>query len=221
MDFKSGNSGNLLREAVLKIGDGCLQEGAFCQYLTSKIAPEVFALTPNGYVMEKLRAERPTEDSLIIIEEALEEHVWNRPAIPISNDEDWVRKLQKFGVFAHRELASEPCLSHGDPTLSNLLWRDDTTPILADPRPPRDFIPQCRETDMGRIMQSFYGWECAAYNWPDIPYERPRFMRDPKIAAKANFWAFAASARILHLELSKKKQNPRILNWCNSMKELM
>lgn len=219
MDFSSGNSGNTLTEAVMKLGPGCAQEGAFCEFLGPKIAPKIFALIPNGYVMEKLEKPEIHEASLLVIESALEEHVWCREAIPISNDETWVEKLKKYGINTDLSMAGTPCLAHGDPTLSNLLHRGGY-PILADPRPPRDFIPQCKETDMGRILQSALGWEVAAYGWPKVDFKLPNFMFDSYYAERALFWAIAAATRILHLEMSRKTQNVNIVYWCNYIRSI-
>lgn len=220
MDLSTGNSGNLLREAVIKIGPECQQEGVFCQYLGENVAPEVYAIIPNGYVMEVLKPVIRTPWLLRSIEILLEEKVWIRPALPISNDISWREKLQVFGIQIpswYKE--TESCLVHGDPTISNALMRDGDL-ILCDPRPPRDFIPQCRETDMGRILQSLFGWESVAYGFNSINYEEPHFMKDEYLRKAALFWCGAAAARIEHLERSRENRY-RILEWCRQVRGIL
>ena len=55
MDFRTGNSGNLLQPTVLKMGSGCEQEGFYCRILGDDIAPKVYAILEGGYVMEAKR----------------------------------------------------------------------------------------------------------------------------------------------------------------------
>ena len=216
MDFSSGNSGNTIFPTVTKIGPECAQEGAFCQYLGEKIAPKIYSIIPNGYVMELLQKPDYTDRYLLQkVEKQLRLHIWNRPAIPISTDKTWIQSLEKFGVVGKSWYAVEnSCLVHGDPTLSNTLLRGDQL-IIADPRPPRDFVPQSKETDMGRILQSFFGWEHVAYGWPIVEYYPPEFWYDLTLRKRAEFWAGAAAARIEYQELSRKNSRKNIIDWCN------
>jgi hypothetical protein len=221
-DFRTGNSGNFLAHAVIKTGEGCQQEGAFCQFLGRDVAPEVYTLLPDGYIMEKLRIPDPNRNRLCDIEDLLEYGVWNRPALAISNDIPFAEHLKVFGVNAPMwAVETDPCLVHGDPTVSNFLYREEECQyILADPRPPRAFIPQNRETDMGRILQSMLGWENAAYNLPRIEYFAPRFTKDPYLTRAAQFWCGAAAARIQYQELRRACPKKKILDWCAHVRDL-
>ncbi len=224
-DFSTGNSGNLLQEVVMKFGPSCQQEGSFCQYLGEDIAPRVYALLPDGYVMEKLSKATYGPLLLIHIEKALKKHVWSRSPLPISTDVSWQEKLQQFGImrFPDHAIQTDACLVHGDPTASNALirYKSWSSPqvrlIMCDPRPPRDFIPQVRETDMGRILQSYYGWEEAAYGVPHVEFHRPDFMKDENLFEAAMFWCGAAAARIEFLERSRGCRS-NILNWCKTVR---
>lgn len=216
MDFASGNSGNSLRRAVIKTGPGCQQEGVYCQLLGPEVAPEIYAIIPDGYVMEALQQIKGDAFQLIQIEELLRTKVWSRPALPVSTDYSWKDKLGEFGITVpEHAIVSEPCLVHGDPTVSNALVRvrRSVDLIMCDPRPPRDFIPQYRETDMGRILQSYLGWEQAAYGWAKARYYEPLFMTDKSLRAAAYFWCGAAAARIEFLERSRANRR-HILDWC-------
>jgi len=212
MDFKTGNSGNKLQLAVLKTGVGCRQEGAYCQYLGA-IAPKVYALVDDGYILEMLEPARYEHSLLVSITQHLETFIWSRPPLPDTLDSDWREELLKYGVKTPDWVTEgSPCLVHGDPTASNALRRGKEL-VLGDPRPPRNFIPQTRETDMGRVYQSYFGWESVAYGIPYTKFEEPWFMTNDYMNRRALFWCGAAVARIAHLERSRQSR-AKILLWC-------
>jgi hypothetical protein len=217
--FSTGNSGNILLEAVVKRGLGCQQEGAFCQVLGPDVAPVVYALLDNGYVMERLAPARRHVGSLREIEDLLERRVWRRAPLPSSLDKPWQEELAKFGIeIPDWILTEDECLVHGDPTHSNMLIRRGGQIILGDPRPPRAFLPQRRETDMGRIVQSMLGWEVAAYGAEIVSFDPPWFMKDDYYRKAAYFWAGAAATRIQFLERTKPNPSAAIWQWCDYMK---
>lgn len=220
MDFSSGNSGNKLTETVMKIGNECQQEGAYCQLLGERIAPRVYAIIPNGYVMEKLLPINRYPQLLVHMYRALKREVWSRPALPSSTEIDWRDRLSMFGIqIPDYVTPTEYCMVHGDPTASNALLRDahPLELIIADPRPPRDFIPQCKETDIGRLLQSKLGWEVVAYGARPVDFYEPEMDLDTR--RKAVFWCGAAAARIEYLELSRDER-PHILEWCKNVRSI-
>lgn len=231
MDFSTGNSGNQLREAVIKIGSECQQEGAYAQLLGPDVCPEVYAIIPNGYVMEKLEPLEYKDSELLIgLAQKLEKYIWNRPALPSSLDSDWRDNLKKYGIETPDwVMPDEYCMVHGDPTVSNVLVRRTgkvfhtlSELIFADPRPPRDYIPQCRETDLGRLLQSKMGWEVVAYSAKPVPYVEP-LWRSQLERQRAIFWCGAAAARIEYFEKSrddKPRYRPHILEWCRSIRKV-
>jgi hypothetical protein len=212
MAFETGNSGNNLYEAVVKIGTECAQEGAYCQYLGMNIAPVVFGLLPNGYVMERLKPAPRRKNLLIEIYNLLEAEVWSRPALPSSVEYDWRDHLGAFGIeIPEYAISKEMCLVHGDPTASNAMLRGDKL-IIGDPRPPRAYMPQFRETDIGRILQSKLGWEVVAYGAMPVDFFEPEMDRLTR--TRAIFWCGAAATRILHLERSRENPRQDIIDWC-------
>jgi hypothetical protein len=219
VEFSSGNSSSRLVNAVLKIGPECTQEGAYCKLLGRDVCPEIYGFVENGYVMEKLVPRSRDKFLLQDVENILEERVWNRPALPSSVDVDWKDRLKMFGIEVPDWVASEKtCMVHGDPTASNVLLREDQT-LICDPRPPRDFMPQFVETDMGILLQSFYKWEVAAYHARDIYFDEPKFMSHPDLLRKAMFWLRAKALRIAAYEKCGKNR-PRIFAWCTQMEKL-
>lgn len=221
MDFSTGNSGNKLFHTVTKIGPGCQQEGAYCEHLGPIVVPHVFAIIPGGYVMEALEPAPRTPDLLCQIERLLEMRVWNQPALPVSTEIDWRDRLWEYEIITPDFAVPESyCLVHGDPTASNALIRGGNI-VLCDPRPPRDYVPQARETDMGRILQSMFHWEVAAYDAPLVEFIRPAFTYHKETFNRAMFWCKAAAERIRRLELSRKEHTRvKVIVWCDMIKNL-
>ena len=220
MDFSSGNSGCVLRDAVVKIGPECQQEGAYCKELGSEVAPEIFAIIPNGYVMERLQQKTRLPSLLLDIESLLETYVWSRPSMDYHvTNRDYRDYHEQLGVpIPPWAVPQEFCMTHGDPTVSNTVYRGDKL-IMCDPRPPRFYVPQCRESDMGRILQSYFQWETAAYNIPEVNYQLPFFWDHPVLRVKAAFWCEATTARIAYLEKSKPAPRERIFDWCKRVRK--
>ena len=68
---------------------------------------------------------------------------------------------------------------------------------------------------MGKILQSYFGWEEVAYQVPPMKYRLPRFWYNFEYQRRALFWCGAAIARIQYLEY--KQHNPvraSIIEWC-------
>jgi hypothetical protein len=215
--LNTGNSGNQLREAIIKTGKECQQEGAYCQYLGPLICPIVYGIIPNGYVMEKLEPAPRTPTLLLNIEDSLNKFIWHRQATPSSLDTDWREELKKYGVETPDWVISDKqCLVHGDPTVSNALIRGNSI-VMCDPRPPRNYIPQFVETDMGRILQSMWGWEIIAYGASFSNFIPPKFWSNETYRKRAIFWCGAAAARIEYLERSRGYRS-NILRWCEDIR---
>ena len=222
MGFETGNSGNKLFSSVIKIGPECSIEGAFCQFLGERVAPKIFAVISEGYVMSKLEQVPRVKDLLQRIEQLLEEEVWNRS----SQDYDVGQVNYKeyhanLGLPVPDWVVPEKfCLTHGDPSVSNTMIREDGSLVLIDPRPPRGFVPSCRETDAARILQSFFGWENSCYGEQFFNYLLPRFWDDKEFRNRALFWCAATTVRIKYLEQSKENPKNNIIKWCNETKQL-
>lgn len=213
-DFLTGNSGNRLYNAVVKIGPGVSQEAAYCQLLGPNVCPKIYSIGVDIYSMERLEIAHRNVDLILRMEDLLEEKVWSRPALPWSMDIDWREKLKVYGIDTPSWVKpSAPCMCHGDPTASNALMRGNQL-LIGDPRPPRDFIPQCRETDVGRLIQSVLLWEEVAYKASKVKFKHPRNWNDQAI-----FWAGAAAARIEYLE-RRRDNREMILEWCKIMRSV-
>lgn len=215
--FRRGNSGSSLQSAVVKLGADCQQEGAYCELLGVDVAPIVYAIIPGGYVMERL--ERPNRGThlLIEIERLLRINVWKHPAVhyEVTGKDDF-REYHTKLRWAPPEWAipTSFCRCHGDPTVSNAMRRWDGSLVLIDPRAPRHYIPQARETDMGRLLQSALGWEEVAYGDSRVEYVPPLFWDDPTLRRKALYWCGATAKRIEKKEMESPEPREHILHWC-------
>lgn len=220
MDFNRGNSGSDIRAAVIKRGPECLQEGAYCQVLGPKVTPIIYGLLDDGYCMEFLEPAVRNSSLLLRMEELLYDNVWSRPSFNYEvTGQDWKDYHRKFGLeIPDRIDPTEFCMTHGDPTVSNTLERGFDL-IICDPRPPRFYVPQCRESDMGRILQSYFGWEQIAYDEDHIDYQLPRFWHIKELRAKALFWCSAATCRIQSQEQNRPNSRYRIIEWCKNTRQ--
>lgn len=217
--FGTGNSGSNLFDAVVKYGNECQIEGVYCKLL-GEVAPIVFEIVPGGYVMERLQIAPREPDLILGMELLLHKRVWNRPTVPYEvTGVDYKEYHQKIGITVPTwAIPTEFCMTHGDPTVSNAMIRiSNRELVICDPRPPRAYIPSCRETDMGRLLTSAFGWEQIAYNEHPVQWLKPVFWDVPNLRRKALFWCAAACKRIAHKEWQKLPPRMYILEWCDLM----
>ena len=166
------------------------QQAAYATYLGSAVCPVVERIVPGGYVMERLEAYPDVVTSRGYVNDVvglLETHVWNRSSQ--SAPQTWTAWLAHFDYVMDRidkyaphlktrtmhmmqALDLEPCrkcLTHGDPTLDNMMLRKQgaghwpETPVIIDPLPPRFEMPEMMAVDVGKIIQSLLGYETIKY----------------------------------------------------------
>ena len=201
-----------------------MQEGAYCRALGPEVTPRVYTLLPDGYVMEQLEPAPRHRGLLCEMENLLRNHVWHRKSVnyDVTGQMDYLEYHAALGLTVPPELIPHRfTMAHGDPTVSNALvrykeLRGDHQLVICDPRPPRAYIPQCPESDMGRLVQSAFGWEVVAYGWERIRYDAPIFWRNDTLRPRALFWCAAACKRIEKKELSKPTPRPHVLEWCET-----
>lgn len=159
---------------IIKQGGGVAEQGLLCTHLGPEIAPVVYSQILDGYIMELLdQAPRRGMDELNLIQKRLEDMVWNRPARGNHEWTPWLQPLISWAKDSPWTLGAirkfypvQPvhgyCLIHGDPTLANLMIRKDGYLVISDPMPRlwyRKEIPERKEVDLGKILQSAIGWE--------------------------------------------------------------
>lgn len=97
------------------------------------------------------------------------------PSVWKPTDEiDWLVDFRdRFGFWPPEWVDHTPCAIHGDPTMANVL-DDEGRPVLIDPVPVGFGIPPVAHVDLGKVLQSMFGWERlrgfdVAWEWPEWP----------------------------------------------------
>jgi hypothetical protein len=172
--------------AVIDIREDCVLKSSmeqnlhyqarYCKHLGEIICPRIIRPTLTGYVMERLTPMRYPKDVacadqvLLNMVDALAKHVWAHDVAPGRGNETWKEHLILWAdawVYDVRSVLKKlyPCAMlqmriHGDPTLSNFMWRvPDKEFVIADPIEPVGKVPGLLEVDLGKMLQSALGWE--------------------------------------------------------------
>jgi hypothetical protein len=196
-----GSSGariEVRRRVVIKTGNPRVgAQGRWILEHESQALPRVlqaWMAEPAGYRMERLhdpnRDEEYGNGMFLGIIDQLQTHVWSRrPEVMLdlifhgAKVDDLAkrfldqrgRKRLKAGRAAVRWDRLPACLTHGDPTLDNVLLRRPVANTLAwdsivliDPLPATPAVPDLRCVDIGKIYQSLFGYEQIRYGDPGL-----------------------------------------------------
>lgn len=197
-------------------------EAVHLDYLGKDVAAQVFMFgqNPDGsgrLIMEQL-PHVPEYDLLLLAIRVLDDAVWSRKPYPKWNGIvehetglHWARQFQlRFGFTVPDWVVKgeEYCLIHGDPTLANMRF-DGIRLRFIDPKPPGNGIPPLASVDLGKIMQSYLGWEIALHSKVDAIGMMPHYV-DHQInpfenfpeeeLRRAMFWCMVHFLRIVHRE---------------------
>jgi hypothetical protein len=221
---KRGSSGAkiiIACDGVYKSGNRrTVQQGLWLITHRATALPQVLQMQPDGYKMEMLYQPPPwaldhTEVMLGMLRE-LESAVWSKPALATFDldavkarveqlvaggyihDEPRRLTIQKLLLDAFRRIHWNDlrvCLTHGDTTFDNVMFRDDQL-VMIDPIPTTTTIavPDLWSSDIGHILRSTLGFEQARYGGEDQRFRvSPRQLRlsviDDNEWLAASFWA--------------------------------
>ena len=187
-----GSSGATIkvgRYIVWKSGPRADEQSVYLLYGFHKntALPEVISRSRDGYTMERLYDEpdgvlpglHTTEHKFSDVMNALNV-VWvsghiNPLAVDLAAHQDKV-----LGLCAKCDIEGRTAsllnnimhdiawhqlravLTHGDPTVDNLMYRGQT-PVLIDPIPATNAVPDLECVDIGKVGQSAMGYEAARY----------------------------------------------------------
>jgi hypothetical protein len=200
------------------VGARVREQADYCRRLGEIVAPRVLWSFRGGYVMERLtnlsRFHNRIDGEVLtwMIFDKLENEVWRKDrAMPTVNDwrlhEDYiVQRCHEYAPWAQEAVLnlfidaqpwfSRPCLTHGDPTWENVMGDDKTGDlVLIDPLPPKDEIPEVKEVDVGKILQSLYGYEDVKAG--RLPKKRLGCLPSAYRTPAAWYWAAAHFVRLL------------------------
>lgn len=163
-----------------------VQQAAYLKLLTpSEVLPTVYSTTRWGYSMERLRM--PTQDEFTNLEDNIIIALGEVGAEPRIKERDSAWLMTHFSYIMHRIrkylpfyeadvslvmkavrdllLLEEPTWIHGDTTFDNVMYRDDQL-VLIDPLPPYPNweMPPFVMSDVGKVLQSLYGYESVKYS---------------------------------------------------------
>ncbi len=197
-----GRSGASLEFCVLKRGLHVHEEAVHAQLLGPAVCPRIPLIGTDLYVMEYLSPVPMTPELPLAAEAILANCVWDRSPIDCT-PYWWQRLFETTGIGAPDWTWKdvEQCLTHGDPTFANMMSRpiegvNRGQMLLCDPVPPGRRVPQIREVDQAKILQSMLGWE-AMIGGRCIPsaggftWDEPDFLQDGLGEAHAQrlmFW---------------------------------
>lgn len=210
-----------LGQCVVKYAGGAnlRLQGRLAMHLGERVCPEIYGVCEEAYLMERLNPWVPTMTSiparLYQTKVLLEQEVWNRQPLAVwkhwrehvgftcTEKAPWIKPSILYSLYPNVNDV-EYCLTHGDPTLANVMIDDMNRVRLIDPIPARLDVPPLRELDLGKLLQSAAGWEHVICDrFPELNGELNVVILsgcDSLTARRAAFWASYHCARILHHE---------------------
>lgn len=186
-EAQHGSSGavvEIFEHHVIKSGQGVvgtrvIQQAQWLKRNLDACLPVVFDVGPTSYMMEHLDEVEPyslTVADLDAIIGRLARGVWlHEPEVTFSPKQH-IEKIDKLKPYASnvmweflldaRRAAFDQrqrwCLTHGDPTLDNVMRRMGFF-VITDPIPATHAVPDLWAVDLGKILQSLVGFELARY----------------------------------------------------------
>lgn len=203
-------------ETVRKQHPDAAAEARHISQLGYAVCPQIMAVGEDWYTMERLKPAERHEGMLRDIEYMLSLHVWRRQGGPHTSE--WCELLQtSLGVVVPAAVFAQTrdiVLIHGDPTIANLMHRDDAdgnSLVLIDPKPSGGRIPWMIDVDRGKMLQSMCGWEVML--GMDVPLQLPpKFVSDEATLARSMWWLHVHALRIKQREMAQEAR-PEILEW--------
>lgn len=187
----SGATFNFLGNRVVKMapektaGQRVMDQGLWLQKHQSPALPRVFQVYARSYVMERLIVPPLWAlDHKVIFDHllaALSVHVWSHSAeVEHDSNATAIKYNDLCDKFDLQRVAHDldylqaniewndlrRCLTHGDPTFDNVMFREDDAEVgvvIGDPIPATPAVPDLWCVDLGKILQSLLGWEETRY----------------------------------------------------------
>ena len=206
-------------DQVIKLGEGSVGERIGQQakwlkrYEAQGIMP-IIEISSNAYAMPHCEDHIDGVDSRFVFEETvrlLQEYVWSYGP-HINWDETRRRQLvfdkmcrtkmhkweDMYDLFREITWMDLPvCLTHGDPTFCNTLWLNERHAwVLCDPIPSFE-LPDIRAIDLGKLLQSCFGFEQIMYGWKYSTPPNPLWVN--VLCDSHNEWKAAIFFGMLHI----------------------
>lgn len=156
---------------VKNMHNACLQS-AYCKLLGDGVCPRILREYPNYYEMEKLYNTNKVDQLEVL--SFLAYTTWSRD-VPVGLVKDWQRHLSNWLHFHHRPQLikvqerlyskenkvkeTEYVFIHGNPLSSNVKRNTQGELRIISPIKPSRGVPFLREVDLGKMLQSYVGWD--------------------------------------------------------------
>lgn len=178
------------QKAPQKVRDRINAQAAWMIEQRCECLPKIYAKWNGGYAMETLQHIVPTNQAwlLEVIRSRLEYQVWGQPrtvagTVLVGHHREYIddllmewaphlaRKLHGWMTGIAKLNLSE-VMTHGDPTIDNMMMRADGTYVLTDPIPASPRMPALLASDLGKMLQSAWGYEdIKAGRIPDFSFK--------------------------------------------------
>lgn len=154
-----------------RVGD----QGWWISQNASSVLPRVSAVGSDWYHMEILYDIDETMSHHVLLEQVLAAltQLWSRPRVNDIGLVAHVTKIRSLCLDEFTPLARllfsidwsrlRTGLTHGDPTLENVMRRANGDIVLIDPIPSTPAVPDYLAVDTGKILQSILGYEAIRY----------------------------------------------------------
>lgn len=203
------------------------------------VFPRVTRVFDDGYVMEKLEHVEYWDVSPSFSVPTLVRHIWNQPPVVPPTPQtkellkakmthtinkylaDHIDEATKREIMVSAEIAGDGayrmkhCLTHGDPTAENVMRRSENEFVFIDPIAATEVVPDSPAVDIGKMLQSAYGWEDAKYSNGLVAYRRldvKHYVEDDRLFAVGEAWAVVHVMRAVPYVLRNIPDSlPRVL----------
>lgn len=196
-----------------------IEQGQWIVAHGGNMFPRVHEFLPDGYVMEELEFIEYWDTDVSFNVSALKTHVWSQPAVvpPTKNTAELLKAKMAHTIdkYLHglvspgtraailtnannagkQALFLRHCLTHGDPTAENVMRRRGNGYVFIDPIGASEVVPDSPAVDIGKMLQSAYGWEDAKYSNGILAYSHSDVKNefigkdDEELFAAGEYWA--------------------------------
>jgi hypothetical protein len=196
--------------------DRTIEQGEWILRHGGDAFPKNVEILEDGYRMERLDFIEYFDVGSDFSIDTLRQSVWSQPAV-VPPTRETVRLLQEkmmhtfdkhlAGTLGQSEKVAiledathagngayrlRHCLTHGDPTAENIMVRPGYGKVFIDPIRATEVVPDSPAVDVGKVLQSAYGWEDAKYGTGIMAYKPSdikQALNDDELFAVGESWA--------------------------------
>jgi hypothetical protein len=184
------HGGNVFPKNVKIIEDGYTMEKL--EYIEYYFVGSDFSIeTLKNHVWTQRAIVPPTKNTSVLLEQKMA-HTFDKHLKDVLDDQVRSAIIQDASKAGHGAYKLRHCLSHGDPTAENIMVRPGHGMVFIDPIRATEVVPDSPAVDVGKVLQSAYGWEDAKYSTEMVAYlpsDIKDVLRDDELFAVGQSWA--------------------------------